>query len=154
MSLHMRNPVHLLAAGFGSGLSPKAPGTAGTLVAIPIYLLASQLSLLPYIALCVALFIIGVWICERAADDMKSHDHPSIVYDEIVGYLVTMVALPAQWPWILAGFALFRGFDIIKPWPISVLDRHVKGGFGIMLDDLVAALFALALLHGALWLWP
>ena len=153
MSLKMRKPVHLLAAGFGSGLSPKAPGTAGTVVAIPVYWLVSDLSLWLYIGLCSALFIIGVWICQRAADDMNSHDHPSIVFDEIVGYLVTMTALPVTWPWMVAGFTLFRIFDIIKPWPISELDRKVKGGFGIMLDDLVAALFAAALLHLAMRWW-
>ena len=147
----MRNPVHLLAAGFGSGLSAKAPGTAGTVVGVAVYLLLSGLAVGPYIGVCVALFTAGVWICERAADDLNEHDHPSIVYDEIVGYLITMIAIPAQWPWILAGFTLFRGFDIIKPWPISVLDRRVKGGFGIMIDDLAAALLALTVLHIARW---
>ena len=151
MSLRMRNPVHLLAAGFGSGLSAKAPGTAGTMVGVAVYLLLSELAVAPYIGVCVVLFTAGVWICERAADDLNEHDHPSIVYDEIVGYLITMIAIPAQWPWILAGFTLFRIFDIIKPWPISVLDRRVKGGFGIMIDDLAAALLALAVLHIARW---
>ena len=151
MSLRMRNPVHLLAAGFGSGLSAKAPGTAGTVIGVAVYLLLNELAVAPYIGVCVVLFIAGVWICERAADDLNEHDHPSIVYDEIVGYLVTMIAIPAQWPWILAGFTLFRVFDIIKPWPISVLDRRVKGGFGIMIDDFVAALLALTVLHIARW---
>jgi len=151
MSLRMRNPVHLLAAGFGSGLSAKAPGTAGTVVGVAVYLLLSGLAVAPYIGVCVVLFAAGLWICERAADDLNEHDHPSIVYDEIVGYLVTMIAIPAQWPWILAGFTLFRIFDIIKPWPISVLDRRVKGGFGIMIDDLAAALLALTVLHIARW---
>ena len=152
MSLRMRNPVHLLAAGFGSGLAAKGPGTAGTVVGVIVYLLLSELALLPYIVVCSVLFIAGVWICGRAAQDLNSHDHPSIVYDEVVGYLITMIAIPAQWPWIVAGFILFRVFDIIKPWPISVLDRRVKGGFGIMIDDVLAALFALALLHTARWL--
>ncbi len=151
MSLRMRNLVHLLAAGFGSGLSAKAPGTAGTVVGVAVYLLLSELAVVPYIGVCVVLFTAGVWICERAADDLNEHDHPSIVYDEIVGYLITMIAIPAQWPWILAGFTLFRVFDIIKPWPISVLDRRVKGGFGIMIDDLAAALLALTVLHIARW---
>lgn len=147
----MRNPVHLLAAGFGSGLSTKAPGTAGTVVGVAVYLLLSELAVAPYIGVCVVLFAAGVWICERAADDLNEHDHPNIVYDEIVGYLVTMIAIPAQWPWILAGFTLFRIFDIIKPWPVSVLDRRVRGGFGIMIDDLAAALLALTVLHIARW---
>ena len=152
MSLQMRNPVHLLAAGFGSGLTAKAPGTAGTVLGVLVYLPLSGLPVASYVGLCIALFIAGVWICGRAADDLNEHDHPSIVYDEVVGYLVTMVALPVQWPWIVAGFTLFRIFDIIKPWPISVLDRRVKGGFGIMIDDLAAALLALCLLHAARWL--
>ena len=151
MSLRMRNPVHLLAAGFGSGLSAKAPGTAGTVVGVALYLSLSTLPIAVYIAVCVALFVAGIWICTTAANALNEHDHPSIVYDEIVGFLVTMIALPAQWPWIIAGFTLFRVFDIIKPWPISVLDRRVKGGFGIMIDDLAAALLALCLLHLAHW---
>ena len=151
MTLHMRNPVHLLAVGFGSGLSAKAPGTFGTVVGVALYLPLSGLSPSAYIATCAVLFIAGVWICGQAAEALNSHDHPSIVYDEIVGYLVTMIALPAQWPWVLAGFTLFRIFDIIKPWPISVLDRRIKGGFGIMIDDLAAAVLALCLLHHAHW---
>ena len=151
MSLRMRNPVHLLAAGFGSGLSAKAPGTAGTVVGVIVYLPISTLNASAYIATCIIAFIAGVWICGKAADALSSHDHPSIVYDEIVGYLVTMIAIPAQWPWMIAGFTLFRIFDIIKPWPVSVLDRRIKGGFGIMIDDLAAAALALCLLHTARW---
>ncbi|MFT5176243.1 MAG: phosphatidylglycerophosphatase A [Gammaproteobacteria bacterium] len=151
MSLQMRNPVHLLAVGFGSGLSAKAPGTFGTVVGVLVYLPLSALSPGAYVATCIVLFIAGVWICGQAAGALNSHDHPSIVYDEIVGYLVTMIAVPAQWPWVLAGFTLFRFFDIIKPWPISVLDRRIKGGFGIMIDDLAAAVLALCLLHLAHW---
>jgi phosphatidylglycerophosphatase A len=152
MRLRMLNPVHFLAAGFGSGLSSKASGTAGTVVGVLVYLPLSELSATPYIITCIMLFMVGIWICGHAADALSSHDHPSIVYDEIVGFLVTMIAVPAQWPWIVAGFTLFRIFDIIKPWPISVLDRRVKGGFGIMVDDLAAALLALGLLHLAHWL--
>ena len=151
MSLRMNNPLHLLAVGFGSGLVAKGPGTAGTVVGVLLFWPLSQLSLPGYLGACLALFLAGVWICGRAADALNTHDHPSIVFDEIVGFLVTMIAIPAQWPWILAGFTLFRVFDIIKPWPISVLDRRVKGGFGIMIDDLLAALFALCLLHAAQW---
>ncbi len=152
MSLRMRNPIHLLATGFGSGLAPKAPGTFGTVVGVLVCLLLSELTLLHYTGVCVALLIVGIWVCGQAARDLNSHDHPSIVFDEIVGYLVTMIAIPKQLPWLIAGFILFRIFDIIKPWPISVLDRHVKGGFGIMIDDVLAALFALGILHAAHWL--
>lgn len=147
MNLRLSDPGHLLAVGFGTGLSPKAPGTAGTVAAIPIYLVASALPLGAYLALCGLLFALGVWICGRTARALGVHDHPGIVFDEIVGYLITMAAVPVGSGWIVAGFVLFRFFDIVKPWPIRVLDRRVHGGFGIMLDDLVAGLMALALLH-------
>ncbi len=145
----MGRPVHLLAAGFGAGLAPRAPGPAGTAAALPLYLCLSPLPLPAYLAAVALLFALGVWICGRAARDLDSHDHPSIVFDEMIGYLVTLAGLPLQPGWMLAGFVLFRLFDIVKPWPVSVLDRRVKGGLGIMLDDLAAGLLALALLHAA-----
>ncbi|MES9945978.1 MAG: phosphatidylglycerophosphatase A [Candidatus Thiodiazotropha sp.] len=137
----MRKPVHLLAFGFGSGLLPKAPGTYGTLVGIPLYLLLQPLSLLLYSLLVLLAFVAGVWICQRTSDDLGVHDHSGIVWDEIVGYLVAMAIAPSGWAWITIGFLLFRGFDILKPWPILWIDRRVKGGLGIMLDDVVAGLF-------------
>lgn len=141
------SPVHWLAFGFGSGLAPVAPGTFGTLVAIPLYLLCSGLSLVEFIGLTAVLFAVGVWLCGRSSSTLGVHDHPGIVWDEIVGYFVTMIAVPPQWYWILTGFVLFRFFDIVKPWPIRWLDQHVEGGFGIMVDDLLAGLFALAVMH-------
>lgn len=144
----LRRPVHCLALGFGAGLAPKAPGTVGTLVGIPFYLLAVQLPWLGYLGAVLVLFGVGVWICERAARDAGVHDHPAIVWDEVVGYLVTMVLVPPQWPWVLGGFLAFRLFDVLKPWPIRWLDRRIAGGFGIMIDDVLAGLFAAALLHG------
>jgi phosphatidylglycerophosphatase A len=138
----MGNWTHLLAFGFGAGCSPKAPGTMGTLLAIGFYLPMSQLSLAWYAALLALISIGGIWLCDRASRDLGVHDHPGIVWDEIAGYLLTMFAAPAGWLWILIGFALFRLFDIWKPWPIGWLDRRVSGGFGIMLDDLVAGVFA------------
>ena len=146
-NFNWKNPIHLLAFGFGAGLAPIAPGTAGTLVAIPLYLLISDLPLTFYLAIVAVVSIAGIWICGRAADDLGVHDHPGIVWDEIAGYLLTMAMLPSGWLWIVAGFLLFRLFDILKPWPIRWLDRKVSGGLGIMLDDLAAALFALAILH-------
>lgn len=134
----LANPLHFLALGFGAGLSPWAPGTAGTLVAVPLYLVVSRLPPLGYVALIVAAFGFGVYCCGRVARDAGVHDHPAIVWDEIVGYLVTMVFAPTNWKWIVAGFLLFRLFDIVKPWPIRVLDRRLGGGLGIMLDDVVA----------------
>jgi len=133
---------HLLAFGFGAGCSPKAPGTMGTLLAVAIYLPLSPLPIVAYGVVLAAVILVGVWLCDRASRDLGVHDHPGIVWDEIAGYLLTMFAAPPGWPWILVGFALFRLFDIWKPWPIGWLDRRVSGGVGIMLDDLVAGLFA------------
>jgi len=146
-SFNLRNPVHLLATGFGAGLSPFAPGTFGTLVAVPLVLLLADLSLLGYLLLTAAFFLLGIWLCGRTAQDLGEHDHGGIVWDEIVGYMITMLALllikePLAWQWLLLGFLLFRFFDIVKPWPIRWVDQRVGGGFGIMLDDLIAGVFA------------
>jgi phosphatidylglycerophosphatase A len=138
---------HCLAFGFGSGLARYAPGTFGTLASIPLYLALAQLPAWLYAVTVVAAFALGVWICDFVSHDLRVHDHGGIVFDEFVGYWITMFLLPAGWPWILAGFAAFRLFDIWKPWPISWLDRHVEGGFGIMFDDVVAGVFACLALH-------
>lgn len=148
------NPVQFLAFGFGSGLSPRAPGTVGTLVAVPLYWLASGLSLPWYSAFILLAALVGIWICGEASRQLGVHDHGGIVWDEFVGYWLTMWALPADWLWIVAGFVAFRVFDIVKPWPISLLDRKVGGGLGIMVDDLAAGVMACASLHLALWLLP
>jgi len=137
-----RDPIHFLALGFGAGCAPKAPGTFGTLAAIPLYLLAQPLPLWAYLLLTTLGFIVGIWICDRAARDLGVHDHPAIVWDEVVGYFVTMIAAPAGWLWIVIGFVLFRVFDILKPWPIRRADQRIGGGFGIMFDDLLAAGYA------------
>ena len=143
----LRQPLHLLAFGFGSGLSPWAPCTMGTLVAVPIYLGLSLLPLWGYLAVTDVVAAVGVWICGWSAARLGVHDHPGIVWDEIAGYLVTMILAPAGLPWIVAGFVLVRLFDILKPWPIGWLDRRVGGGLGIMLDDLVAGVFAFCCLQ-------
>jgi phosphatidylglycerophosphatase A len=145
--LKLSNPVHLLAFGFGAGVMPKAPGTWGTLVAVPIYALLQELSLPLYMAVVVVLALLGIWLCGVAARDLGVHDHPGIVWDEIVGYLITMIAAPAGWAWWLAGFVLFRLFDIFKPWPIRVVDKGVQDGLGIMLDDILAGIMALVCLQ-------
>jgi phosphatidylglycerophosphatase A len=142
-----RNPVHFIAFGFGSGAAPVAPGTFGTLAAIPIYLLIAPLSLWGYLAIVVVMTILGIWLCDVTSKDMGVHDHSGIVWDEIVGYLITMAAAPQGWLWVVVGFFLFRFFDILKPWPISWIDKHVKGGWGIMLDDILAGVFALLALQ-------
>lgn len=141
------NPRHFVAFGFGAGTARFAPGTAGTLVAIPLYLLLQPLSLPVYLAVTAALFVFGVWLCDGTARDLAVHDHPGVVWDEIVGYLITMAAAPSGWAWVVSGFLLFRVFDMLKPWPVSWADRRVGGGLGIMLDDLLAGIYAaLALL--------
>jgi phosphatidylglycerophosphatase A len=142
------HPVHFLAYGFGAGLSPKAPGTMGTVVAVPIYLLlVMYASSAMYLAVLVAALLAGIFICGYTAGKMGIDDPKGVVWDEIVGYLITMLGLPLGWFWVLAGFLLFRLFDIWKPWPIRWADRHIKGGFGIMLDDVIAAVFACVLLN-------
>ncbi|WP_027849206.1 phosphatidylglycerophosphatase A family protein [Marinospirillum minutulum] len=142
-----RNPVHFLAFGLGSGASPWAPGTAGTLAAVPLYFLLAQLPLPYYLAMLLITFVIGCWLCGKTSADLGVHDHGGIVWDEFVGYWLTMLALPVSWVWALAGFVLFRFFDILKPWPIRWIDKKVEGGFGIMLDDVLAAIYAGGLLH-------
>ncbi len=144
------NPVHLLSLGLGSGLAPRAPGTFGTLVAVPLYLLLSGLSPLHYFLVCLGAVLVGIWLCGATARALGVHDHPGIVWDEIAGYLLTMLAVPPGWIWVLLGFVLFRLFDIWKPWPIRRLDRSVPGGFGIMLDDVVAAVYASVVMQGIL----
>lgn len=146
-----RSPVQFLAFGFGSGLSPKAPGTVGTLAAVPIYFLVADWPLWAYSLLVLVAALAGVWICQRASDQLQVHDHPGIVWDEFVGYWITMWAVPAEGLWMVIGFAVFRVLDIAKPWPISHLDRQVKGGFGIMIDDILAGVMACGVLHVALW---
>jgi len=142
MKPSLRNPHHLLALGFGAGLAPRAPGTAGTLVAVPLYLALEPLTTPWYLAAVTALFVLGLWICGRTARDLGAADPGAIVWDEIVGYLATMVVAPHGWLWIVVGFVLFRIFDISKPWPVGLADRRVHGGLGIMLDDLLAAGYA------------
>jgi phosphatidylglycerophosphatase A len=141
---NLRNPIHLLAFGLGSGCAPKAPGTFGTLAAIPFWwLLLQDVPLIPYICVLIAGFAFGVYLCEQTSKDLGVHDHGGIVWDEWIGLWITYLALPSGIEWIIIGFALFRFFDIIKPWPIKWLDQKVHGGFGIMIDDVLAGIFAL-----------
>jgi phosphatidylglycerophosphatase A len=145
----LHNPVQFLAFGFGSGLAPRAPGTFGTLAAIPLYLLLVQGPWLFFAAFVLVATLAGIYWCDRAARELGVHDHPGIVWDEIAGFLITMLLAPPGWPWLLAGFVLFRLLDIWKPWPIRLADRKVGGGFGIMLDDVLAGIGAGALLLAA-----
>ncbi|TLU67691.1 phosphatidylglycerophosphatase A [Thalassotalea litorea] len=143
----LSDPIHFLAVGFGSGLIPKAPGTFGTLAAVPLFLLASYLPISLFIVLTVVMTIVGIYICDKAAADAGVHDHGAIVWDEIVGFFICMVGISVSWESVLTGFLLFRFFDIVKPWPIKWIDVRVRGGFGIMLDDVVAAFMTLAIMH-------
>jgi phosphatidylglycerophosphatase A len=145
--LSIANPVHFLALGFGSGLAAKAPGTFGTLAAIPLYLLMMHLSLPLYLGITVLFAVAGIYICGKAAKDMGVHDHGAIVWDEVVGLLITMAAAPTGLIWLAIGFGLFRFFDIVKPWPIRWLDAKIHGGFGIMIDDVLAGVFAFIILQ-------
>lgn len=144
-----RDPACFLAFGLGSGLAPKAPGTFGTLAAVPLYFLLAGLSLPAYLGVTATMFAVGILLCERTTERLGVHDHPAIVWDEFVGYLLTMAAAPAGLGWALAGFVLFRLFDIVKPWPIGWVDRRVSGGFGIMVDDALAAVPAWCILQAA-----
>lgn len=144
-------PVHFLAYGFGSGLVPFAPGTMGTLVGVLIFWFMMPLSALYYGAITLAMAIAGIFICDQAARDMGKVDPGAIVWDEIVGFLVAMFLLPSGWRWILAGFILFRLFDIWKPFPIRLVEHKLGGGLGIMMDDILAALYVLAILHAVRW---
>lgn len=144
-----KNPIFFLAFGFGSGLMPKAPGTWGTCAAIPFYLLMSHLSPLSYLIITLMAFIFGIVICDYVSKAIGIYDFSGIVWDEIVGYWVTMFLIPPKWEWMLLGFILFRLFDIWKPFPINWVEKRVQGGLGIMLDDLLAALPALVILKFA-----
>jgi phosphatidylglycerophosphatase A len=147
-----RNPIHFLAFGLGSGAAPKAPGTFGTLAAIPLWLLFADLPILSYIALIVVTSLVGIWLCGQTSKDLGVHDHGGIVWDEFVGLWITYIALPEGWLWVLFGFLLFRLFDIWKPWPIGWADSKVSGGLGIMLDDILAGFMALGVLQAVNYL--
>ncbi|TVP57140.1 MAG: phosphatidylglycerophosphatase A [Halomonadaceae bacterium] len=140
----LRHPVHLLSLGLGSGCMRKAPGTWGTVAAVPLYGLIVWLPSPAYLLLLVLTFVVGIWLCGRTAEALGVHDHPAIVWDEFVGLWIALALQPTAWEWILLAFLLFRFFDILKPWPISWLDRRVSGGLGIMIDDVLAGLLALA----------
>ena len=152
----LRSPVHCLAFGLVTGLSPKAPGTVGTLMGLPLWFLLNHLQWPLYLAVCAGLFLFGCWLCGASAQKLGVHDHGGIVFDEMVGLLVACLPL-MLWNLsslcLLAAFALFRLFDIWKPWPIKWVDTHVKGGFGIMVDDLIAGLMAAGVLAAICQLW-
>ena len=142
----LRDPILFLAFGFGSGLAKKAPGTMGTVAAIPVYLFCAQFNFWIFSVLTLIITFVGIWICDIAAKKLQVHDFSGIVWDEIAGYLITMwftvAIMPFSFTAIVIGFILFRIFDILKPQPIQWIDSKVEGGFGIMLDDVIAGIFA------------
>jgi phosphatidylglycerophosphatase A len=150
----LKHPAHFVAFGFGSGLAPKAPGTVGTLLGLPLFWLvaAAAPDLANRIALLLAAFLFGVWACARTGRALGVADHGGMVWDEIVAFALVLVFTPPGWLWIALAFALFRLFDILKPWPIRLADRRLKNGFGVMFDDLLAAGYAIAALKGLQWL--
>ncbi len=144
----LRNPLHFLSLGMGSGLAPKAPGTVGSVAALVIYYLLLQgLSLPVYLAVVAMSIVVGIYLCGYTAKAMGLHDAPAIVWDEFAGLWLALVLLPPQWYWPLIGFVLFRFFDILKPWPISLADKKVHGGLGIMMDDVLAGIMAAIVMH-------
>jgi phosphatidylglycerophosphatase A len=144
----LKDPRHLLSLGFGSGLLPWAPGTFGTLVAIPLYfLLVQYTNVQVYLIVCSSALVLGFYLCEFTTRALGVQDHPAIVWDEIVGFLITMLFIGPSLISVTLGFFLFRLFDILKPWPISVIDSRIKGGIGVMLDDVIAGVFALVCMH-------
>lgn len=149
------HPVHFLALGLGSGMPGKAPGTFGTVAAVIIFLsvhwLFGPLNWIVFLGLILATAIMGIYLCGKTASDLGVHDHGGIVWDEFVGFWMSMFLIPVTWQWVLAAFVLFRFFDIVKPWPIKWADQKVSGGLGIMLDDLIAAGYVLVILHLVKW---
>jgi len=134
------SPALLLAFGFGSGLVKKAPGTLGTLAAVPFWYLLSNLTLTAYVVIIYLATVIGIIVCEKASTKLGVHDHGGIVWDEFVGFWIAMCPVSPSAINLVVGFILFRGLDIFKPWPISWLDQNIHGGLGIMLDDIAAGL--------------
>ena len=142
-------PSYLAAFGFGAGLSPVAPGTVGTLLGFPLYWSLS--AFLPTVGVLIslaALFLLGVYWCGATGRAIGVADHPGIVWDEIVAMALILSFVPAHPVWWVAAFLLFRLFDVLKPWPICLVDKNLKGGLGVMLDDFVAAVFSVLLLMG------
>ncbi len=151
-----RHPVYFIAFGLGTGLSPKAPGTVGTLLGYPLYfaLVTPTLGLsdATIIIAFILAFIIGIIICDTTGKAIGIADHSGIVWDEIVAMAFVLYCIPSGWNWWLGGFVAFRFFDILKPWPIHFFDQRWQNGFGVMFDDLLAAGYAILLLRGIHWL--
>ncbi len=147
----LRHPAGWIATGFGSGLAPVAPGTVGSLAALLPWLALRELPLPAYLAVVLLAFVLGVWACDWTIRRLGVEDPGLVVWDEFVGIWIALAALPEHWGFIVVGFALFRLFDIAKPWPVGWADRRIKGGLGTMLDDVLAGLYALAAVQLLAW---
>lgn len=143
----LSDPRQFLAVGFGAGLLTRMPGTMGTLLGIPAVLLMVQLPLAAQLLAIGIAFAFGCWVCDATARAIGVHDHPAIVWDEVVGLMITCLGAPPTVPVLICAFLVFRFFDILKPWPIRWLDKYVHGGVGIMIDDALAGVFAAVLLQ-------
>ena len=144
------NPICFISFVGGVGLSPKAPGTLASIVAVILYLaVLESFPVRAYVLFILIAFLIGIAICQYTYKKLESHDHPAIGWDEVIGMWISLIGLRAEpnWLWVIVGFILFRMFDIYKPYPINYIDRHLKGGLGVMLDDVVAGLYACISLH-------
>jgi phosphatidylglycerophosphatase A len=140
----LRHPAHAIAFGFGAGLAPVAPGTWGTLIAFPVYwMVAPRLDPVNFLLMLGLLFALGVWACELTGRAIGSSDHGGMVWDETVAFLLVLFFVPATLGWQAAAFLLFRVLDIVKPPPIRYFERAFRNGFGVMLDDLLAAFYTL-----------
>ncbi|MDD2834463.1 MAG: phosphatidylglycerophosphatase A [Methylotenera sp.] len=151
LKLLLSHPAHFFSLGFGAGLAKRAPGTFGTLIGIPIFWLISHYSISIQLITITSLFLIGIYFCNKTGQTLGVSDHGSIVWDEIVAMMLVLTFTVNQWQWWLAAFVLFRIFDIWKPFPIRQCDEKIKGGFGVMLDDLLAAIYAIISLNVLLW---
>lgn len=152
----LQRPVCFVGFGFGTGLAPFMPGTFGTLPALPMayLLMALGWSAIGLSLLCLLLFVLGIWICNVTERALGIQDYGGIVWDEIVAMMLVLAWVPSSWGWWLVAFVVFRLFDMLKPWPIKWFDRRVHGGFGIMLDDVIAAMFAILVLQIARMMMP
>lgn len=147
----LTHPAGWIACGFGSGLSPLAPGTIGSLAALlPWWFVLRELPPAAYATAVLAAFALGIWVSHWSVTRLRLQDPAAVVWDEFVGLWIALLPLRIGhpgWRWMLAGFVVFRVFDIAKPWPVSWADRRVKGGLGVMLDDVIAGVMALAVLQ-------
>lgn len=144
---------HFIAFGFGAGAMPLAPGTFATLIAIPFYLALQSLPFLTYLVMLLIIIVGSMVLSHRVEKEINVHDHQGMCLDEIVGYLVTMTAVPIGWTWVILGFILFRIFDIWKPWPIHFIDEKVSGGVGVILDDVLAGIYSCLILQLFAWIF-